>query len=85
LTQELLNADYEIGQLLQDQIIPRAVLYFTGDALDDMDDDDEGEDEDEDDDEEGLEGAIGDDNSDDDSDYRPPEGAESGPPGCKQQ
>ena len=41
-------ADYEIGRLLQERIVPRAVLYFTGEALDD--DDEDGEDEGEDDD-----------------------------------
>lgn len=38
---EALMADFEVGQLLQDRIVPRAVLYFTGDAIDDGDDDGE--------------------------------------------
>lgn len=54
-TRELLNADFEIGQILRDRIVPRAVLYFTGEANDDesydgdedegdeLDDEDEGE------------------------------------------
>lgn len=50
-----LQADFELGQFFREQIIPRAVLYFTGEAVDDEDDDfeddvDDEEDEDEDDD-----------------------------------
>jgi len=33
-TEELLSNDFEIGQCLRDQVIPKAVLYFTGEALD---------------------------------------------------
>ncbi|VDD90663.1 unnamed protein product [Enterobius vermicularis] len=42
---ELLRADFEIGQLIRDQIIPRAVLFFTGEAAadDDYMDDFEGD------------------------------------------
>jgi nucleosome assembly protein 1-like 1 len=48
-TRELLNADFEIGQILRDRILPRAVLYFTGEAQDDEDyDEDEDEEEEED-------------------------------------
>lgn len=60
-TRELLNADFEIGQTLRDRIIPRAVLFFTGEAAmdddfemdddDDMDEDGEDDEEDEEDDE----------------------------------
>lgn len=32
--QELLRCDFETGQLIRDQIIPRAVLFFTGEAVD---------------------------------------------------
>jgi len=65
-TEALLAADFEIGHFFRDRIIPRAVLYFTGEALEDEDDDyeeeededgddedDDDEDEDEDDDDEG--------------------------------
>merc|ERR1712072_1605204 len=56
-TQELLTADFEIGHYIRERIIPRAVLFFTGEALEedsdfeeeesDMDeDDDEGSDQD---------------------------------------
>jgi len=40
---ELLNADFEIGQILRDRIIPRAVLYYTGEAHDEEDEFDEDE------------------------------------------
>ncbi len=42
-TREILNADFEIGQTLRDRIIPRAVLYYTGEAHDDSFDEDEDE------------------------------------------
>jgi nucleosome assembly protein 1-like 1 len=78
--EEELVEDYKLGQLLQDQIIPRAILYFTGEALDDEDDgDDEYEDEDE-----GNDEGDGE-NSEDDPDYAPPKGGENGPADCKQQ
>lgn len=53
--QELLRADFEIGQMIRDQIIPRAVLFYTGEAADEddlfdyedeEDEDESGEDED---------------------------------------
>lgn len=40
-TEALLTADFEIGHFFRESIIPRAVLYFTGEALEDDDDDDE--------------------------------------------
>lgn len=45
---DTLEADFEIGESIKEQIIPRAVLYFTGEALHDTDfesitDDDEDE------------------------------------------
>ena len=46
-TEALLAADFEIGHFFRDRIIPRAVLYFTGEALED-DEDDYEEEEDED-------------------------------------
>jgi nucleosome assembly protein 1-like 1 len=57
------DADYEIGHMFRTEIIPSAILWFTGEAdggLDlmddeDEDDDEEGEDEDEDDDEDPAE------------------------------
>ncbi|CAG9540349.1 unnamed protein product [Cercopithifilaria johnstoni] len=48
-TQELLQADFEVGQLFRDQIVPRAVLFYTKEAIDENDifeyDGDEDEDE----------------------------------------
>lgn len=32
-TQELLTADFEIGHYIRERIIPRAVLFFTGDYM----------------------------------------------------
>jgi len=77
--QEVMEADYEIGSVIKEKLIPHAVHWFTGEALqmeeeddDDEDDDEEGDDE-EDDGEEG--GAM-------------PAGLEDAaekPPECKQQ
>ena len=44
----ILTSDFEIGHFLHECIIPRSVLYFTGEAIeDDADDYDEGEEADE--------------------------------------
>merc|ERR1711959_587099 len=53
----LMEADYDAGVVLRDKVIPRALLYYTGEAVDsdmelDDDDVDEEEDEDEEDDDE---------------------------------
>lgn len=34
-TQALLSSDFEIGHYIRERVIPRAVLYFTGEAMDD--------------------------------------------------
>merc|ERR1711976_393761 len=60
-TQDLLTADFEIGHYIRDRIIPRAVLFFTGDALD----------EDYDEDEEGSEGEEQGEEEEDDPDFDP--------------
>jgi len=39
LTESLLQADFEIGHFLREHVIPRAVLYFTGQAIDEDDGD----------------------------------------------
>merc|ERR1739848_407834 len=44
-TQDLLTADFEIGHYIRDRIIPRAVLFFTGEALEEDDFDEEEEEE----------------------------------------
>ena len=43
-----LTADFEIGHYIRERIVPRAVLYFTGEALEEDDYDDEEEEEEED-------------------------------------
>lgn len=77
--QEVMEADYEIGVSIKEKLIPHAVSWFTGEALqmddDDMDDEDDDEDDEEDDDEEGAEGDA-------------PKGLQDTadkPPECKQQ
>merc|ERR1712203_679371 len=73
-TQDLLTADFEIGHYIRDRIIPRAVLFFTGEALEE-DDFDEG-------DEEGGEGEEEEDDPDfDPSKVKPGQNAQE----CKQQ
>ena len=67
-SQRLLTADFEIGHYIREQIVPRAVLYFTGEGLDDEGEeyeDEEGDDDEEDDeDDEGDEGDEGEDRGD---------------------
>ncbi|KAL7647993.1 UNVERIFIED_CONTAM: hypothetical protein RMT77_001609 [Armadillidium vulgare] len=63
-TQALLTADFEIGHYIRERIVPRAVLFFTGEALDDEDYEEEGE-------EEGEEGEGEEEDEDDDPDYDP--------------
>ncbi|XP_069620670.1 nucleosome assembly protein 1-like 1 isoform X4 [Ranitomeya imitator] len=62
----ILTADFEIGHFLRERIIPRSVLYFTGEAIED-DDDDYDEEGEEADDEEGEEEA----DEENDPDYEP--------------
>jgi len=74
-TEALLTADFEIGHFFRERLIPKAVLFFTGEAIEDDDDDDEfDEDDDEDDDE----------LDEEDPDYAPPADGEK-PQECKQQ
>ncbi|XP_037957438.1 nucleosome assembly protein 1-like 1 [Teleopsis dalmanni] len=37
-TDELLAADHELGQFIREEIIPRAILYFSGEKIDDESD-----------------------------------------------
>merc|ERR1719445_2597522 len=74
-TQALLTVDFEIGHYIRERIVPRAVLFFTGEALDDESDFEEEEDEDDDDDE-----GSG---SDNDPDFDPKKAQAN--PECKQQ
>jgi len=73
-TQELLTSDFEIGHYIRERVIPRAVLFFTGEALedDDFDEEEEGE-------EEGEEGEE----EEDDPDFDPSK--VKNPQECKQQ
>jgi len=74
-TQDLLTADFEIGHYIRDRIIPRAVLFFTGEALEEDE-----EEEEEDFDEEGEEGEE----EEDDPDFDPSK-VKPGQQECKQQ
>merc|ERR1712062_785613 len=74
-TQDLLTADFEIGHYIRDRIIPRAVLFFTGEALEEDEFDDEDEEE-----EDGEEGEE----EEDDPDFDPAK-AKPGQQECKQQ
>lgn len=77
-TEALLAADFEIGHFIRERIVPRAILYFTGEALEDDDYDEEGEDEEGEDDE-------GEYDEDADGDFAPQAGGQQKPQDCKQQ
>lgn len=34
-----MSEDYQVGSVLKEKVIPRAVLYFTGEAMQDDEDD----------------------------------------------
>lgn len=79
--QILLTADFEIGHYIRERIVPRAVLYFTGEGLEDDDDyDDEDGDDDDD---------IDEDEDEEDGSHEPTGGKiledASAPNECKQQ
>jgi nucleosome assembly protein 1-like 1 len=76
-TQALLTADFEIGHYIRERIVPRAVLFFTGEALEDESDYEEEEEDDGDDDD--------DENSDNDPDFDPKTAKGAQNPECKQQ
>lgn len=73
-TQALITADFEIGEFIRQRLIPRAVLYFTGEALDE-----EYDEEDEEDDEEDEEM----DDEEDDKDFEPEHQAKGKPKHAK--
>merc|ERR1712241_1505771 len=75
-TQELLTSDFEIGHYIRERVVPRAVLFFTGEALEE-DDFDEEEDDDED------EGEEEGEEEEDDPDFDPSK--VKNPQECKQQ
>jgi len=66
-SQGLLATDFEIGHYIRARIIPKAILYYTGDIIDDEDDEDEydGEEEEDDMDETGDEHKTSDGDHDD--------------------
>jgi len=63
-TEDLLAADFEIGDFFRQRLIPKAVLFYTGEAMEDFEDSDE-DDEDDDDDEDEDEDGSDDDDIDD--------------------
>ncbi|XP_033112328.1 nucleosome assembly protein 1-like 1 isoform X2 [Anneissia japonica] len=69
-TESLLSADFEIGHFFKERVVPRAVLYFTGEAIED-DFEEEGEDDD------------NEEEEDEDGDYDPAK--DTKPSECKQQ
>lgn len=78
-TQALLTSDFEIGHYIRERIVPRAVLYYTGEALEDEDYEEE---------EEGEEGEEEED--DDDAEFNPGNNRSAvsknvNPAECKQQ
>lgn len=75
-TEALLSADFEIGHFFRERLIPKAVLFFTGEAIEedsDEDEDDEMDDDSDDDDED----------EENDPDFKPEAGEK--PEECKQQ
>merc|ERR1719411_563408 len=73
-TQELLTSDFEIGHYIRERVIPRAVLFFTGEALEEEDFDEE---------EDGSEGEEEGEEEEDDPDFDPSK--VKNPQECKQQ
>merc|ERR1712003_173779 len=63
----LLAADFEIGHFFRERFIPKAVLFYTGEAIEDDSDDEEFEDEEGDDDDD-------DDDDENDPDFKPEAG-----------
>lgn len=78
-TEAILAADFEIGHFFRERLIPKAVLFYTGEAIEDDSDDED----DEFDDEEGDDDDDDDDDEENDPDFKPTEGDK--PQECKQQ
>jgi len=75
--------DYDLGMMLKTQVIPNAVLWFTGEAEEGI-----AIEEDEEDEEEGEEGKDGEGdeyNSEEDEDYQPPPEVQGDQPKCENQ
>lgn len=60
----LLTTDFEIGHYIRERIVPRAVLYFTGEGIEDEDEDYEEEEEEEEEDDEEEDEINGEKNKD---------------------
>jgi len=73
-TQEILTSDFEIGHYIRERVVPRAVLFFTGEALEEEDFDEE---------EDGSEGEEEGEEEEDDPDFDPSK--VKNPQECKQQ
>ncbi|XP_055609847.1 nucleosome assembly protein 1-like 1 [Uranotaenia lowii] len=71
-TQMLLASDFEIGHFLRARIIPKAVLYYTGEVMDEDDDGEEEEEEEEEEDEEGEEEEEEGEEEEEEDEGRPP-------------
>lgn len=67
-TRSIISADYEIAEMFRHQFIPRAVLFFTGEANLDEEDDFEDDEYDEDESSEGDEDMDEDEEEEDDGD-----------------
>jgi nucleosome assembly protein 1-like 1 len=74
--EEKIEMDYEIGEILKEKIVPRAVDWFTGVALQDEDMDEWDDDEEE---------EEGEDDEDDENQENPEKVQGENPPECKQQ
>jgi len=74
-TEALLSADFEIGHFFRERLIPKAVLFFTGEAIE--------EDSDEDEDDEMDDDSGDDEDEENDPDFKPEAGEK--PEECKQQ
>lgn len=77
-TQMLLASDFEIGHFLRARIIPKAILYYTGEVMDEDDDDDEEEEEEEEEDEEGMEEEEGEEEEEEEEERPPPKSRKGG-------
>lgn len=79
-TQAILTSDFEIGHYIRERIVPHAVLYYTGEALEEEEDIEEEEEEDDDD-------ELSEDSDDQEGSGRrkKPTGKANAQPDCKQQ
>ena len=73
-TQDLLTSDFEIGHYIRERVVPRAVLFFTGEAMEEEDFDEE---------EDGSEGEEEGEEEEDDPDFDPSK-VKGNPQECKQ-